>query len=50
MKIVLFLNKDLQANIAYNLLKSELLKHNVRIYYSDTVGNSNNKPSDLLKL
>jgi len=50
MKIVLFLNKDLEANIAYNLLKSELLSHNVRIYYSDTVGNSKNKPSDLVKL
>jgi methionyl-tRNA formyltransferase len=50
MKIVLFLNKDLQANIAYNLLKSELLKHNVRIYYSDAVGNPNKKSSTLLKL
>lgn len=50
MKIVLFLNKDLEANIAYNLLKSELLSHSVRIYYSDTVGNPNKKPSDLVKL
>lgn len=50
MKIVLFLNKDLEANIAYNLLKSELLNHSVRIYYSDTVGNPKNKPSDLIKL
>lgn len=50
MKIVLFLNKDLEANIAYNLLKEELLNHTVRIYYSDTVGNPFNKPSDLLQL
>ena len=50
MKIVLFLNKDLEANIAFNLLKSELLNHSVRIYYSDTVGNPKNKPSHLVKL
>lgn len=50
MKIVLFLNKDLEANIAYNLLKSELLNHNVKIYYSDSVGNPKNKPSDLIKM
>ena len=50
MKIVVFLNRDLEANIAYNLLKSELLNHSVRIYYSDTVGSSENKPSDLVKL
>lgn len=50
MKIVLFLNKDLEANIAYNLLKKHLLKHTVRIYYSDTVGNPTIKPSDLLAL
>ena len=50
MKIVLFVNKDLEANLAYNLLKSELLKHTVRIYYSDTVGNPKNKPNDLIKL
>jgi methionyl-tRNA formyltransferase len=50
MKIVLFLNKDIEANIAFNLLKPELLNHTVRIYYSDTVGNPNNKPSDLIKL
>ncbi len=50
MNIVLFLNKDLEANIAYDLLKSELLNHNVRIYYSDTVGNPKDKPSSLVKL
>lgn len=50
MKIILFLNKDLEANIAYNLLKSELLNHNVKIYYSDSVGNPINKPSDLIKM
>ncbi|MGO1585211.1 formyltransferase family protein [Mesonia sp.] len=50
MNLVLFLNKDLEANISYNLLKPELLKHKVRIYYSDSVGNPKNKPSDLLAL
>lgn len=50
MKIVLFLNKDIEANIAYNLLKPELLNHTVRIYYSETVGNPNSKPADLVKL
>lgn len=50
MKIALFVNKDLEANIAYNLLKPELEKHTVRIYYSDTVGNPNTKPSALVKL
>ncbi|RYM36079.1 hypothetical protein ERX46_03535 [Brumimicrobium glaciale] len=50
MKVVLFLNKDLEANISYNLLKSELLNHDVRIYYSDTVGNPNNRAEDLVKL
>lgn len=50
MKIALFLNKDIEANITYNLLKKELLNHDVNIYYSDTVGNPKNKPLDLLKL
>lgn len=50
MKIVLFLNKDLEANIAFNLLKKELLNHNVRIYYSNRVGNLKKKSSDLVKL
>ena len=50
MKLVLFLNKDIEANITYNLLKPELLKHTVTIYYSDTVGNPRNKPSDLIRL
>ena len=50
MKIVLFLNRDIEANIAYNLLKEVLLQHNVRIYYSDKVGDSNHKSDDLLIL
>ncbi|SDY00712.1 formyltransferase family protein [Flavobacterium degerlachei] len=50
MKIVLFLNKDLQANIAYNLLKEELSNHTVRIYYSESVGNPDGKASDLVQL
>ena len=40
MNIILFLNKDFEANLAYNLLKEELLKHNVKIYYSESVGSS----------
>lgn len=47
MTIILFLNKDFEANLTYNLLKEELSKHNVHIYYSDTVGNPDKKPKDL---
>ncbi|WP_109830823.1 formyltransferase family protein [Reichenbachiella versicolor] len=50
MKIALFLNKDIEANIAYNLLKGELLNHEVKVYYSDAVGSSQNKPFDLRRL
>ncbi len=50
MKIILFLNKDLEANIAYNLLKPELLKHQVKIYYSGGVGRNEAKPEALKKL
>jgi methionyl-tRNA formyltransferase len=50
MKIVLFLNKDLESNWAFNLLKDELEEHTVRIYYSETVGNPSGKPADLLNL
>lgn len=50
MKIILFLNKDLEANIAYNLLKPELLKHQVQIYYSEKVGGSNQKSQDVKTL
>lgn len=50
MRIVLFLNKDLEANIAYNLLKPELLNHGVSIYYSESVGGLKNKPADLIKM
>jgi methionyl-tRNA formyltransferase len=50
MKIILFVNKDIEANLAYNLLKEELLKHEVKIYYSESVGNQTSKPEDLLKL
>lgn len=47
MKIILFLNKDLEANIAYNLLKPELSKHQVQIYYTEKVGGSNQKSEDV---
>ncbi|MDX1350614.1 MAG: formyltransferase family protein [Putridiphycobacter sp.] len=50
MKIALFINRDLEANITYNLLKSELLKHTVRIYYSVSVGSLQNKAPELVKL
>lgn len=50
MNIILFLNKDLEANIVYNLLKPEFLKHNVRIYYSESIGNNYQKPTELIKL
>ncbi|MDN6280828.1 MAG: formyl transferase [Psychroflexus sp.] len=50
MKIALFLNKDIHANIAYNLLKPELLKHDVRIYYTDQVGKASGKPEALQNL
>lgn len=47
MKIALFLNKDMEANIAYNILKPELIQHDVRIYYSESVGHNDSKPKDL---
>lgn len=50
MKIILFLNKDLEANIAYNLLKPELSKHQVQIYYSEKVGGNNQKSEDVKTL
>lgn len=50
MNIILFLNRDLEANLSYNLLKPTLSKHNYKIYYTDAVGNPDKKPSDLLDL
>ena len=50
MKIILFINKDFEANLAYNLLKEELLNHEVKIYYSSSVGKKNTKPKDLLEI
>jgi methionyl-tRNA formyltransferase len=50
MNIALFLNKDLEANLSYNLLKEELSKHKLRIYYSESVGSAHKKPKDLLLL
>ncbi|MDH5599637.1 MAG: hypothetical protein OEY34_10965, partial [Cyclobacteriaceae bacterium] len=50
MKIIIFLNRDIEANIAFNLMKSELLNHSVRIYYSDSVGKSDKKPTELQRL
>ena len=50
MNIILFLNKDIEANIAYNFLKEELLKHHVKIYYSESVGSKKKKPKDLVEI
>lgn len=50
MNIILFVNKDLEANLAYNLIKEELLKHKVKIYYSESVGKGKIKPRDLQEI
>lgn len=50
MNIILFLNKDFEANLAYNLLKEELQNHNVKIYYSESVGSQKKKPKDLVEI
>lgn len=50
MNIILFLNKDFEANLVYNLIKEELLNHNVKIYYSESVGKKNSKPEALLEI
>ncbi len=50
MKILLFLNKDLHANLALQLLKEELLQHEVIIFYSNAVGGSKPKPQALTHL
>ncbi|NND32891.1 MAG: hypothetical protein HKN76_09890 [Saprospiraceae bacterium] len=47
MNIVLFTNRDFEANLAFNLLKKELLNHRVKIYFSENVGAPKNKPWDL---
>ncbi len=50
MNIALFLNKDLHANLAYNLLRECLSAHQLRIYYSVGVGDPGRKPADLQQL
>lgn len=50
MNILLFVNKDLEANLAYNLIKKELLHHNVKMYYSASVGKEVSKPKELLEV
>jgi methionyl-tRNA formyltransferase len=50
MNIALFLNKDLHANLAYNLLRESLSAHQLRIYYSEGVGDPSRKPADLQRL
>lgn len=50
MKIALFLNKDLHANIAFHHLKEELKRHTVRVFFSEKVGSSSKKPKDLITL
>ena len=50
MNIILFLNKDVESNLAYNILKDELSQHNVQIFYSESVGGKKKKPDDLINL
>lgn len=50
MNIILFLNRDLESNLVYNLLKPELARHNFRIFLSEGVGNTLRKPEQLLLL
>ncbi len=50
MNILLFINKDFEANLAYNYLKEELRKHKVKIYYSEAVGKKKAKPKELLQI
>src|SRR5690606_32962673 len=38
MRIILCLNNDIMSNIALNLLRDELVKHEVRIFLSQHVG------------
>ena len=47
MNIILFLNRDLESNLAFNLLQPELKGHDVRIYLSQTVGGKNKKVDEL---
>jgi methionyl-tRNA formyltransferase len=50
MNIILFLNRDLESNLAYNLLKPELAQHNLQVFLSEGVGNTFRKPEQLLLL
>lgn len=50
MNILLFLNRDLESNLAYNLLKPDLLKHQTKIYYSESVGGAKKKEKELVLL
>ena len=50
MNIILFLNKDLEANLAYNLLKEDLQQHRLKIYYSASVGKREAKPQELQQI
>ncbi|MBK8501288.1 MAG: formyl transferase [Saprospiraceae bacterium] len=47
MNIVLFLNRDLQSNLAYHLLKPHFVEHQVTIYLSESVGGNRKKPEEL---
>jgi methionyl-tRNA formyltransferase len=50
MNIVLFVNNDFEANLAYNCLKSTLSLHQVSIYFSEAVGKSSQKPDELQEI
>lgn len=47
MNVLLFCNRDLESNFAYNLLKPALVNHNLYIFLSESVGNKSDKPDDL---
>jgi len=49
-RIILFVNRDFESNLAYYFLKEELEKHDVKIYYSESVGKKKLKPKDLLEI
>ena len=40
----------MHANIVYQLLKPELLKHQVQIYYTDQVGHSSKRSEKLQQI
>jgi len=50
MNIILFVNKDFQANLAYHLLKPTLARHHVRVYYTAQISDPNKRAADYIAL